>query len=103
MRAVGVNTIEFTSDSFRLGGQKCLVNRVVSPDFSKNSTPPSLAQCIGMGGHEDIFVLATKSLHIIHFWNPQDQRNQKKWFLRFFVTIRMIGEVKKGFEGFLVS
>ena len=33
-----------------------------------------MAQCIGMGGHEDIFVLATKSLQIIYFWNPKDQR-----------------------------
>ena len=44
LRAVGVNTIEFTSDSFKLGGQKCLVNGVVSPDFSKNSTYPNPAQ-----------------------------------------------------------
>ena len=44
LRAVGVNPIDFTSDSFKLGGQKCLVNGVVSPNFSKNSTHPNPAQ-----------------------------------------------------------
>ena len=27
-------------------------------------------QCFRIGGHEDIFVLTSKTLHIIHFWNP---------------------------------
>ena len=43
-RALGVSTIEFTSDSFKLGGQKCLVNGMVCPNFSNNSTHPNPAQ-----------------------------------------------------------
>ena len=37
MRKVGVNSLEFTPDSLKLGGQQCLVNGVVYPDFSKPS------------------------------------------------------------------
>ena len=48
LRKVGVNSLEFTPDSLKLGGQLCLVNGVVYPDFSKpssvsaGSTHPSL-------------------------------------------------------------
>ena len=38
---VGVNSIEFTPDSLKLGGQNCLNNGVVSPDFSQNPTHPA--------------------------------------------------------------
>ena len=41
LRAIGVNPMDYTSDSFKLGGQKCLVNGVVSQNFSKNPTPPN--------------------------------------------------------------
>ena len=41
LRAVGVNPIEFTADSLKLGGQKCLISGVVSPDFTKNPTHPT--------------------------------------------------------------
>ena len=32
---VGVSSLDFTSDSLKLGGQHCLVNGVVCPDFSQ--------------------------------------------------------------------
>ena len=35
MKAVGVSSLDFTSDSLKLGGQHCLVNGVVCPDFSQ--------------------------------------------------------------------
>ena len=38
LRKVGVNPLEFTPDSLKLGGQLCLVNGVVYPDFSKPSS-----------------------------------------------------------------
>ena len=65
------------------------------------STPDT--PCIGMGGHEDIFVLVIKSLHIIHFWNPKDQATSKKVIFMIFATLRTIREVKKGFGRFWVS
>ena len=33
MKAVGVSSLDFTSDSLKLGGQHCLVNGIVCPDF----------------------------------------------------------------------
>ena len=41
LKKVGVNSIEFTPDSLKLGGQNCLVNGIVSPDFSQNPTNPA--------------------------------------------------------------
>ena len=41
LKAIGVHPIDYTSNSFKLGGQKCLVNGVVSPNFSKNPTHPN--------------------------------------------------------------
>ena len=38
---VGVNSLEFTPDSLKMGGQQCLVNGVVYPDFSQICTKPS--------------------------------------------------------------
>ena len=38
---VGVNSLEFTPDSLKMGGQQCLVNSVVYPDFSQICTKPS--------------------------------------------------------------
>ena len=35
--------------------------------LSEDQEGGGVAQCFGMGGHEDIFVLVIKSLHIIHF------------------------------------
>ena len=35
MKAVGVSSLDFTSDSLKLGGQHCLVNGIVCPDFSQ--------------------------------------------------------------------
>ena len=35
LRVVGVSSLDFTSDSLKLGGQHCLVNGIVCPDFSK--------------------------------------------------------------------
>ena len=32
---VGVSSLDFTSDSLKLGGQHCLVNGIVCPDFSQ--------------------------------------------------------------------
>ena len=40
LKKVGVNPLEFTADSLKLGGQNCLINGVVSPDFSQNPTHP---------------------------------------------------------------
>merc|ERR1712240_280520 len=38
MRKVGVNSLQFSPDTLKLGGQQCLVNGVVYPDFSKPSS-----------------------------------------------------------------
>ena len=38
LRKVGVNSLQFTPDLLKLGGQQCLVNGVVYPDFSKPSS-----------------------------------------------------------------
>ena len=38
---VGVNSLEYTPDSLKLGGQQCLVNGVVYPNFSQVHTKPS--------------------------------------------------------------
>ena len=35
MKAVGVSSLDFTSDLLKLGGQHCLVNGAVCPDFSQ--------------------------------------------------------------------
>ena len=45
LRVVGVSSLDFTSDSLKLGGQHCLVNGIVCPDFSKvpnNLVPVSM-------------------------------------------------------------
>ena len=41
LKGVRVNPLEFTPDSLKLGGQNCLINGVVRPDFSQNPTNPS--------------------------------------------------------------
>ena len=35
LQAVGVSSLDFTSDSLKLGGKHCLVNGAVCPDFSQ--------------------------------------------------------------------
>ena len=42
LQKVGVNSIEFTSDSLKLGGQHCLENGFVSLDFSQSHANPVL-------------------------------------------------------------
>ena len=46
----------------------------------------------------DIFVLVTKSLHNIHFWNPQDQRTLKKWYMPVVVAGSSSEEMTKVLE-----
>ena len=47
-----------------------------------------------MGGQKDNFVFLGVLPHMIHFWNPWDQRSTQEVFQEVFDTIRMIKKVE---------
>ena len=47
-----------------------------------------------MGGQKDNFVFLGVLPHMIHFWNPWDQRSTQEVFQEVFDTIMMIRKVE---------
>ena len=73
LKAVRVSSLDFTSDLLKLGGQHCLVNGVVCPDFSQ--VPNKLVPAShSIGGSRKRPHSADDPVHLPQFGNPINRR-----------------------------
>ena len=82
LKRVRVSSLDFTSDSLKLGGQLCLVNGIVSPDFSnvpKKPIPVSMEHkpSINVSGKRPL--TAVDSVQIPKFGAPISHKVSVIW------------------------
>ena len=77
LQAVGVSSLDFTSDSLKLGGQHCLVNGVVCPDFLQvpnKLVPVSMEPTHSISGSRKRPHSVDDSVHFPQFGAPINRR-----------------------------